>query len=186
MSWKKIKKRHQEMIRRACIHEAGHALVTFKLGVPIKSVRLEIKKLGDQILYDGVTDFETGKLEEDLNNSDLSVRTKAFVSSTALYWAGAVSEMEYFNLKDFPETSLYDDLQSIKEMLEPYKEHYAGEKSGVSQDCLEMTRQIIKENRTALERLANEIFKQLLIGHGVARIDGQKVTKLLMKDAGVF
>lgn len=175
-----MKKNISTMVKRACIHEAGHALAAYKFDIPIKYVRLEIKTSGNLTFFDGMTEDEVDKLNEDWKSNDPKAKERAFFRDLTIRWAGIVSEWDCCNLKEFPDTGDHD-LQRINERLSLVEERYKGEREEIGQACVECARSIIQENRVALERLANELFKLLMVKRS-ARIEGQKATEILAKE----
>lgn len=79
-----MNRKHLKLIKRYCIHEAGHAIVSPKLGIPITRLYLRIKFDGDWIGSDGGLEFGLDKLNEDLRSEDYSVRSQAFLQDLAL------------------------------------------------------------------------------------------------------
>jgi hypothetical protein len=89
------------MIKRACFHEAGHALLTFKFDIPIKYIELKVKKENDLVWFNGMTEHEVYKMNEDLrgdNGEDAA--NQVFLKDLTIRWAGIVSEHERFGSND--------------------------------------------------------------------------------------
>ena len=49
-----MNRKHVAMIKRYCIHEAGHAIVAHELGIPVKGLNLTLLFDGDLMRSDGV------------------------------------------------------------------------------------------------------------------------------------
>ena len=168
-------------IKRYCIHEAGHALVSFNLRVPIKFVQINVKFNGNSLSIDGSTEREIEKMKEDLQSKDVSRVGRALSSHLSIFCGGMAAEAICYP----KERSLHgseNDLDRINETLNLIKEQDEGKKQKLFQDALELAKAIIRENRTKLDKLADKLFNLLVANKMSFKIEGSKVMDFLSEE----
>ncbi len=170
------------LIRRACFHEAGHAAVAHHFDIPIRYVRLRVKRYGRVILFDGMTEHEVEKLHEDLKSGDSKVSMLAFLVHLAVRWGGMAAEKE-FCASGFDSEFAKSDLKGISEDTRRMKGSPEKIKELCSSTAL-VASDIVRKRRSSVRQLAKELFDSVLANNGLFQMEGQRVARILSESDG--
>jgi hypothetical protein len=179
-----MNRKHYPVIKRYCVHEAGHAIVCFHLGILITGVQLKLSFDGDLMKSEGDVGFDSKRLNEDLKSEDYSVRSLAFMQDLAHTWAGIVAIQEVYKTKKVFDECKHDQ-DTIQERVKDVEEQQKGEGKRLEQRAYEQAKEIIQENRGAMERLADKLNNLLLANHYSIKLDGQEVIRIICDQKGV-
>lgn len=93
-------------------------------------------------------------------------------------WAGIVATQEVYKTKKVFDECKHDQ-DTIQERVRETEEQQKGEGKRLEQLAYERAKEIIQENRGAIERLADKLFNLLLANHYSIKLDGQEVIRII-------
>ena len=97
--------------------------------------------------------------------------------------AGIIATQEVYNTKKAFDECKHDQ-DTIQERVRDVEEQQKGEGKRLEQLSYERAKEIIQENRGAMEMLADKLNNLLLANHYSIKLDGQEVIRIICDQKG--